>query len=96
MIGQDLTNTLVCVLMRFREEPVAFMTHVDAMFYPVQVQPDDCKYLQFLWWPHCDLGKEPEEYHMLVTCLVELHLPATQTTLSREQKVIKKILTRLP
>ncbi|XP_073243765.1 uncharacterized protein [Porites lutea] len=36
------------------------------MFYQVRVQPDDCKYLRFLWWPHGDLGKEPEEYRMLV------------------------------
>ena len=62
----DLTNTLVGVLTRFREEPVAFMADVEAIFYQVRVQPEDCKYLRFLWWPHGDLGKEPEEYQMLV------------------------------
>ena len=64
--GPDLTNTLVGVLTRFREEQVAFMADVEAMFYQVRVQPDDCKYLRFLWWPHGDLGKKPEEYQMLV------------------------------
>ena len=64
--GPDLTNTLVGVLTRFREEPVAFMADVEAMFYQVRVQPEDCKYLRFLWWPHGDLRKEPEEYQMLV------------------------------
>ena len=64
--GPDLTNTLVGVVTRFREEPVAFMADVEAIFYQVRVQPDDCKYLRFLWWPHDDLGKEPEEYQMLV------------------------------
>ena len=63
--GLDLTNTLVGVLTRFREEPVAFMTDVEAMFYQVRVQPEDCKYLRFLWRPHGDLGKEPEEHQML-------------------------------
>ena len=43
--GPDLTNTLVGVLTRFREEPVAFMADVEAMFCQVRVQPDDCKYL---------------------------------------------------
>ena len=64
--GPDLTNTLVGVLTRFREEPVAFMADVEAMFYQVRVQPEDCEYLRFLWWPHGHLGKEPEEYQMLV------------------------------
>ena len=64
--GPDVTNTLVGVLTQFQEDPVAFMTDVEAMFYRVRVQPDDCKYLRFFWWPHGDLGKEPEEYQMLL------------------------------
>ena len=64
--GPDLTNTLVGVLTRFREEPVAFMSDIEAMFYQVRVQPSDCNYLRFLWWPEGDLDKEPEEYEMLV------------------------------
>ena len=63
--GPDLKNTLVGVLTRFREEPVAFMADVEAMFCQVRVQPDDYKYLRFLWWPHGDLRKKPEEYQML-------------------------------
>ena len=64
--GPDVTNTLVGVLTQFREDSVAFMTNVEAMFYRVRVQPDNCKYLQFFLWPHGDLVKEPEEYQMLV------------------------------
>lgn len=45
--GPDVTNTLVGVLTQFREDSVAFMTDVEAMFYRVRVQPDDCKYLRF-------------------------------------------------
>ena len=59
--GPDLTNTLVGVLTRFRQEPVAFMSDIEAMFYQVRVQPSDCNYLRFLWWPGGDLEKEPEE-----------------------------------
>ena len=36
--GPDLTKTVVGVLMRFREEPVAFMADIKAMFYQVRVQ----------------------------------------------------------
>ena len=42
------------------------MSDMKAMFYQVQVQPSDCNYLRFLWWPGGDLQKEPEEYRMLV------------------------------
>lgn len=64
--GPDLTNTLVGVLMRFRQEPIAFMADIEAMFYQVRVRPEDCNYLRFLWWPDGDVEREPEEYQMLV------------------------------
>ena len=64
--GPDLTNTLVGVLTRFRQEQIAFMSDIEAMFYQVRVPPSDCDYLRFLWWPDGDLDKDPEEYQMLV------------------------------
>ena len=64
--GPDLTNTLVGVLTRFREEPVAMMADIEAMFYQVRVPSSDCDALRFLWWPEGDLSKEPEEYEMRV------------------------------
>ena len=64
--GPDLTNSLVGVLTPFRQDPVAFVSDIEAMFYQVRVQPSDCDYLRFLWWPGGDLEKEPEEYRMLV------------------------------
>ncbi|XP_020629770.1 uncharacterized protein LOC110066859 [Orbicella faveolata] len=42
------------------------MSDIEAMFYQVQVQPSDCNYLRFLWWPGSDLEKDPEEYRRLV------------------------------
>ncbi|XP_078381445.1 uncharacterized protein LOC144664208 [Oculina patagonica] len=64
--GPDLTKTLVCVLTRFREDPVALMSDIEAMFYQVRVRPSDRNYLRYLWWPDGDLEKEPEEYKMSV------------------------------
>ena len=64
--GPDLTNNLVGVLTRFRQEPVALMADVESMFHQVRVSPNDCDNLRFLWWPDNDLNREPEEYQMIV------------------------------
>ena len=64
--GPDLTNNLVGVLTRFRQEPVALMADVESMFHQVHVSPDDCDALRFLWWPNNDLNSDPEEYQMMV------------------------------
>jgi hypothetical protein len=64
--GPELTNSLVGVLTRFRQGPVAMMADVEAMFHQVRVRPEDCDALRFLWRPENDLNREPEEYQMLV------------------------------
>ena len=64
--GPDLTNKVVGVLLRFRKEPVALMADVEAMYHQLKVHPDDVDALHFLWYPDCDLTREPEEYHMAV------------------------------
>ena len=64
--GPDLTNKVVGVLLRFREEPVALMADVEAMYHQLKVHPDDVDALRFLWYPDCDLTREPEEYHMAI------------------------------
>ncbi|KAK3744012.1 hypothetical protein QZH41_004822 [Actinostola sp. cb2023] len=64
--GPDLTNTLIGVLTRFRQEQVAFMSDIEAIFYQVRVRPSDCKYLRFLWWPDGNMEREPHEYQMSV------------------------------
>ena len=64
--GPDLTNSLVGVLTRFREDPVAFMGDVKSMFHQVTVPPEQYDYLRFLWWPDGNLDAELEEYQMVV------------------------------
>ena len=66
MQGPDLTNSLVGVLTRFREDPVAFMGDVEAMFHQVSVPPSQYDYLRFLWWPDGNLEGELQEYRMVV------------------------------
>ena len=62
--GPDLTNSLVGVLIRFRQEPVAFMGDVEAMFHQVKVPAEHCDFLRFLWWPGGNLDGELAEYRM--------------------------------
>ena len=64
--GPDLTNKLVGVLMRFRQDSIALMADIESMFHQVHVTPRDRDVLRFLWWPGGDFGQEPEEYRMTV------------------------------
>ena len=64
--GPDLTNSLVGVITRFRQDPLAFMCDIEAMFHQVGVRPTDCDALRFLWWPEGNLALPPEEYQMTV------------------------------
>ena len=63
--GPDLMNSLVGVLIRFRQNPPALIADIEAMFHQVKVQPSDCDALRFLWWDSEDEDL-PVEYKMLV------------------------------
>ena len=64
--GPNLTNKLIGVLIRFRQETVALMADVKAMFYQVKVPEKDADLLRFLWWPDGNLSEEMEEFRMTV------------------------------
>ena len=64
--GPDLTNSLLGVLVRFRQEPVALSSDIEAMFHQVMVDPKDVDAFRFLWWSDDDLSKQPVEYRMKV------------------------------
>jgi hypothetical protein len=64
--GPTMTNTLVGVLTRFRENPVAFLADIEGMFCQVRVSPKHRNFLRFLWWQDGDYEQSPEEYEMLV------------------------------
>eukprot|EP00795_Rhopilema_esculentum_P008763 gene8763-biopygen9751 len=64
--GPNLTNSLVGVLCRFRQERIALVADVESMYHQVCVDPKDTEALRFLWFPGGDLSKEPEEYQMVV------------------------------
>ena len=65
MQGPNLTNDLSGVLIRFREEEIAFSADIEGVFYQTRVSPSDTDSLRFLWWPK-GIDEPPEEYKMLV------------------------------
>ena len=45
----DFINTLVGVMTRFRKESIPLMSDIESMFQQVEVAPDHCDALRFLW-----------------------------------------------
>lgn len=64
--GPDLTSTLLGVITRFRQEEVAIMADVEAMFHQVRVLDEDADLFRFLWWPSGDISQDFTEYRMRV------------------------------
>ena len=62
----DLTNSLVGVLMRFRNNTIAVSGDIEKMFYNVQVPREDRTYLRFLWFENNYLSLEPCQYWLTV------------------------------
>ncbi|XP_070548347.1 uncharacterized protein [Ptychodera flava] len=66
MQGPDLTSSLVGVLIRFREEQIALMSDIEAMFSQVGVSQENRDFQRFLWWPNGSVEEPPVEYRMTV------------------------------
>ena len=67
LLGPDLTDSLVGVLLRFRSEPVALMADIRSMFHQVRVSKSDIDFLRFLWWRDGDRRRQdPIDHRMLV------------------------------
>lgn len=64
--GPDLTNSLIGVLMRFRQENVAFMSDIKSMFHQVHIPNYQTSFFQFLWWKDGDYEAELKTYCMKV------------------------------
>ena len=64
--GPDLTCNLLGVLLRFRQENVAFIGDIEKMFYMVKVTPKDRDYLRFFWFNTESLDEKPVQYRLTV------------------------------
>ena len=61
-----LTNSLLGVLLRFRQEQIAIVGDIKNMFYQVFVDEADRDAFRFLWFPEGDLSQKPVSYRMNV------------------------------
>lgn len=62
--GPNLTNTLIGVLLRFRQSPIALVADIQAMYHQVRVPETDQDLLRFLWWTDGNIERPIEEYRM--------------------------------
>lgn len=77
--GPDLTSSLVGVLLRFRQETVAVMADVEAMFHQVRVSNEDTDFFRFLWWPEGNCEQALVEHKMLVHIFGATSSPSVAT-----------------
>ena len=62
--GPDLTNALTDVLIRFRQEVIAFKADIESMFLRVQVPQQQRDFIRFLWWENGNPEGPIEEYRV--------------------------------
>ena len=91
--GPDLTNQLVGVLTKFREEQVAFIADVEAVFHQVRVLEDQRSLLRFLWWENGDIRNPIKDHEMCVNLFGGISFPSysnyalKQTSVDNEKKI---------
>ena len=73
--GPDLTNNLLGVLCRFRNEPVAFSCDFEGMFNQFLLNKEDRDLLRFLWFEEGNSEARPVEYRMKVHIFGAASLP---------------------
>ena len=62
--GPDLTNQLICVLLRSRKETIAYIPEIEKMYFQIRVAVEHQNFLRFLWWKDDDFSKEPIDHKM--------------------------------
>ena len=82
--GPDLTNGLLGILIRFCQQPVAFMADIKQMFHSFLVQENHRDLLRFFWYKDNNLVKELTEYRMKVYVFGNTSSPAIATYCLRE------------
>ena len=63
--GPDIANSLIGVLIHFREEEIALTADLEAMFHQVKVFPKDADARRVLWWSG-SLNHPPDEDQILI------------------------------
>ena len=63
--GPDQNNKLYGVLLRFRENPVAFVADIESMFHCFYVMPEHRDYMRFYWFENNDPTEDLVQYRAL-------------------------------
>ena len=74
--GPDMTNNLLGVLLRFRQNPVAIVADIEQMFHSFKVKGEHGDLLRFLWFKDNDPNGEITEYRMKVHIFGNTSSPA--------------------
>ncbi|XP_077505202.1 uncharacterized protein LOC144114982 [Amblyomma americanum] len=78
-VRQDLINSLLGVLIRFRKEPMAITVDIKHMFNWFLVRDDHRNYLRFLWFRNNGIYSDVVEYRMKVHVFGNSPSPAVAT-----------------
>lgn len=79
LAGPDMMNSLLGVLMRFRQENVGAVCDIEQMFHSFHVDPKHRDFLRFLWFRNNDPSQEIVEYRMVVHLFGNGPSPAVAT-----------------
>ena len=74
--GPDLTNNLLGVVLRFRQNPVALVADIKQMFHSFKVKGEFRDPLRFLWYKDNDPNGVITEYRMKVHIFRNTSSPA--------------------
>ena len=77
--GPDLMNSLLGVLLRFRQNPTAFIADIEQMFHLFSVRKDHRDFLRFLWYKDNDPEGPVTEFRMRVHLFENTSSPAIAT-----------------
>lgn len=75
--GPDITNSLLGVLQRFRQDRVALIADIEGMFSQVLVPEQDRDFLRLLWWEDGRTDGNIKEYRMKVHVFGAVSSPST-------------------
>ena len=80
----DLTNQIVGILSRIRENEIALMTDIESMFYQVRVSEEHRRYFKFLWW------KDGKYENSVTDCEMNVHVFGATSSLECSNYPLKK------
>ena len=87
--GPDLTSQIVGILIRFRQEKIAFVADVEKMLFQVLVNNNHRSLFYFLWWQEGDWMKEPDNHEMYVHVIGGLSSPSCRNYAPKRTLILK-------